>query len=593
MSTSTGRNTRRRGGSHRLDRQKGPSLRSWEQPISPLADHMARDAVVDLGWGRLIFGHTFESNECLARTLASEQPGRRDVAWYLRDPHVVLSILPQDLFLDPSHTYRLWGHQYRASGKTANGFLVRRIRSRADSDEVNRIYASRGMVTCDADFMLDKRASKLRTYLVAERIPDRRILGTVTGIDHVEAFNDPENGASLWCLAVDAQADSPGVGEHLLRHLVEHYLARGRAHVDLSVMHDNSEAIRLYEKIGFTRVPVFCVKRKNSFNEPLFTAPRPEAKLNPYAKIITDEARRRGIRVEIIDEEAGYFNLQMGGRSVICRESLTELTTAVAMSRCDDKRVTRRLFKSAGLHVPAQQSADGGAGDAAFLGEYTRVVVKPARGEQGAGISVDVREEQELRRAVDLARSVCPEVILEEMVDGQDLRVIVIDDEVVASAVRKPAMITGTGEHTVRALLEKYNRRRAAATGGESRVPLDDETLRCLQVQGCAWDDVPAAGQMLLARKTANLHTGGTIHDVTGQLHGALREASVRAARAIGIPVVGLDLLVPDVGRPDYVLIEANERPGLANHEPQPTAERFIDFLFPQTTSSRPVDSVD
>jgi len=31
------------------------------------------------------------------------------------------------------------------------------------------------------------------------------------------------------------------------------------------------------------------------------------------------------------------------------------------------------------------------------------------------------------------------------------------------------------------------------------------------------------------------------------------------------------------------VIIEANERPGLANHEPQPVAERFIDFLFPQT----------
>jgi hypothetical protein len=29
------------------------------------------------------------------------------------------------------------------------------------------------------------------------------------------------------------------------------------------------------------------------------------------------------------------------------------------------------------------------------------------------------------------------------------------------------------------------------------------------------------------------------------------------------------------------VFVEANERPGLANHEPQPTAAAFIDFLFP------------
>jgi len=58
-------------------------------------------------------------------------------------------------------------------------------------------------------------------------------------------------------------------------------------------------------------------------------------------------------------------------------------------------------------------------------------------------------------------------------------------------------------------------------------------------------------------------------------------EASIRVARAIDIPVVGVDFIVSSPAEPDYVFIEANERPGLANHEPQPTAERFIDLLFP------------
>ena len=84
-------------------------------------------------------------------------------------------------------------------------------------------------------------------------------------------------------------------------------------------------------------------------------------------------------------------------------------------------------------------------------------------------------------------------------------------------------------------------------------------------------------------RKTANLHTGGTIHDVTARLHPALRRAAIEAAAAIDIPVTGLDFIVPDPGGPDYAIIEANERPGLANHEPQPTAERFVDLLFPST----------
>ena len=86
-------------------------------------------------------------------------------------------------------------------------------------------------------------------------------------------------------------------------------------------------------------------------------------------------------------------------------------------------------------------------------------------------------------------------------------------------------------------------------------------------------------------RRTANLHTGGTIHDVTARLHPKLAEAAVRASRALEIPVVGLDFMVPAIDGEDYAIVEANERPGLANHEPQPTAERFIDLLFPQTRS--------
>ena len=111
--------------------------------------------------------------------------------------------------------------------------------------------------------------------------------------------------------------------------------------------------------------------------------------------------------------------------------------------------------------------------------------------------------------------------------------------------------------------------------------PLDEETLRTLRDAGYALDSILPAGTRLAVRKTANLHTGGTLEDVTARLHPQLSEAAVRAARALEIPVVGLDLLVESADRPAYVLIEANERVGLANHEPQPTAERFIDLLFP------------
>lgn len=186
-----------------------------------------------------------------------------------------------------------------------------------------------------------------------------------------------------------------------------------------------------------------------------------------------------------------------------------------------------------------------------------------------------------MEKAIRAARRFDSRVLLESFHSGQDLRILVIGFEVVAAALRHPAEVIGDGRTSIRALIEAQSRRRQAASGGESRIPLDAEIERVLRQAGYDHDSVLPEGQHLAVRRTANLHTGGCLEDVTEQLHPALAEAAVRAARALDIPVVGLDLLVEAVDRPDYVIIEANERAGLANHEPQPTAARFVDLLFP------------
>jgi GNAT-family acetyltransferase (TIGR03103 family) len=558
----------------------------WHRLSRDLPDGIRPDVVLECGWGRIVFGQTFTSPERLRAALRGEESGQRDICIYPREPHVLVAQAPSELFLDPSHTYRLDLATYSPEGRRSAA-RIRPLDSDADADAVNAVYGTAGMLHADPGLLLANSEDPVFTYLVAEDPGTGEVVGTVTGIDHVLAFGDPEGGTSLWCLAVDPQSRLAGVGEHLTRALAEHFAARGRSYVDLSVLHDNRKAITLYERVGFVRVPVLSVKRKNGINERLFVGP-PSAeyeRLNPYARIIADEARRRGISVDVLDAEWGELRLTHAGRSIDTRESLSEMTSAVAMSRCDDKRITRRICQAAGLSVPRGRTATGGDDDVAFLREVGEIVVKPARGEQGKGITVGIREPNEMVKAVALARQHCPDVLLEELVRGEDLRVIVIGHEVVAAAVRKPATVLGDGRTPIGRLISEQSRRREAATGGESRIPLDEGTVETVRAHGYELDDVLPDGRELPVRRTANLHTGGTIHDVTPALHPALVTASVRASRALDIPVTGLDFLVPDVGGPEHVLIEANERPGLANHQPQPTAERFVDLLFPETAA--------
>jgi len=305
-----------------------PSLKSWgEAPDKHKVSK--KNVIAECGWGRLVFGHSFKSNTDIADVLRDEKADYRDLAIYLRDPHVVVAKAPQELFIDPSYTYRLLLDSWKSELSTSDNYTLRKINAASDIEEINRIYLAQGMVKIDREFLEKNYKGQSITYWVAEDTQTKKILGVAMALDHKLIFSDPENGSSLWALAVDPQATHPGIGMALVSHLADFFKKKGRSFMDISVMHNNKEAIALYENLGFQRVPVFCIKNKNAINESLFTKTQPdEESLNPYAMIIVDEARRRGIKVEILDPIDNYFKLSFGGRSVVCRESLTELTSS-------------------------------------------------------------------------------------------------------------------------------------------------------------------------------------------------------------------------------------------------------------------------
>ncbi len=102
--------------------------------------------------------------------------------------------------------------------------------------------------------------------------------------------------------------------------------------------------------------------------------------------------------------------------------------------------------------------------------------------------------------------------------------------QVVAAAIRRPAEVIGDGRHTIKQLIEAQSRRRAAATDGESRIPMDQETERTVREAGFEYADILPMDQRLAVRRAANLHTGGCLEDVTAILHQVLSDAAVRAA---------------------------------------------------------------
>ncbi len=120
-----------------------------------MVDAMADDVVLELGWGRLIFGQTFADPERLAEVLRQEGQGRRDICIYAREPHVLVSKAPAELFIDPSHTYRLRFADSQETAPALRGFSVRTLESRVDADEMNRVYVRCAMLPSPHDVIWD------------------------------------------------------------------------------------------------------------------------------------------------------------------------------------------------------------------------------------------------------------------------------------------------------------------------------------------------------------------------------------------------------------------------------------------------------
>ncbi|HEX6707232.1 MAG TPA: cyanophycin synthetase [Albitalea sp.] len=316
--------------------------------------------------------------------------------------------------------------------------------------------------------------------------------------------------------------------------------------------------------------------------------------LGPSTRAIVEAAQRRGIPTWRLSDDAHLFQLGWGAQQQRIQATTTSRTNTIAVEIASDKALTKALLADAGLPVPDGATVDTAEQATATAREIGRpVVVKPLDGNQGKGVSTGVSGDAAVAAAFERAKAFGPRVIVEAHVEGEDHRVLVVGDRVVAVARRLPPRITGDGRASVRELVERENAQPVRGSGHENvltRIPLDEAALEALAAQGLAVDAVPDAGRCVRLRGNANLSTGGTAHDVTGAIHPDTARACVRAARKIGLDVAGIDLVCTDIRRPlagqRGAIIEVNAAPGIRMHEHPSEGERraageaIVDSLF-------------
>jgi D-alanine-D-alanine ligase-like ATP-grasp enzyme/acylphosphatase len=305
----------------------------------------------------------------------------------------------------------------------------------------------------------------------------------------------------------------------------------------------------------------------------------------------------RNLKVDLLSR--AFYIVSDGTRETTFWDDTPDTTTFVARRISVSKALTKAVLKSAGIEVPSGglfgvKERRAGWRYAQSLG--LPVVVKPARGSYGSGVTTNVTSEDEFRRAWSrLQRSNlgAAKVIVEKHLHGRDFRLYVVGDRVVAATWRHPAYVEGDGRRSIVQLIaDKDTVRRLNPSAGRRVMTLNPVVIANLHARGLAPHSVLEAGRRVTLQSVANVAAGGESVDVTDEIHPDFEEIAVRSCKALpGAINAGVDVLVEDISAPpsgqEWAVCEVNTCAQIALHHfpvagtPRDAAGALIEHLFP------------
>ncbi len=321
---------------------------------------------------------------------------------------------------------------------------------------------------------------------------------------------------------------------------------------------------------------------------------------------IAKESRERNIPIIRIGD-GSILQLGYGKNQKRIEATLTENSSCVSVDIACNKQLTKNILHEYGIPVPAGKVVKS---EQEAL-EYSEklgypVVVKPNYGSHGKGVSINLRNPQEVLEAYKIAKEYEDTILVEKYIKGSYYRVLVVGNKVVAASHRICAHVTGDGTSTVRELVDKENCNPMRGDGHEkplTKLNIDKVSEQYLRKQGLTLEYIPNEGEIVYLRENDNISTGGVAIDVTDEIHEENRKIIAQAARTIGLDVAGVDICAADISKPiteaGGAIIEINAAPGIRMHHypyqgtSRNVAKAIVDMLFPEGSDGRiPIVSV-
>ncbi len=333
---------------------------------------------------------------------------------------------------------------------------------------------------------------------------------------------------------------------------------------------------------------------------------REDERLGPSTGSIVEEAVSRGIPWIRLNKYS-LCQLGYGANQKRIQATVTSETSSIGVELACDKEDTKYLLEQAEVEVPRGDiiRRETSIEETCNYVGYP-LVIKPVGGNHGRGITVNIMSYGEALEAFHIAKEISRAIIIEKYIVGDDYRLLVINNLLVAAAVRTPAHIVGDGKLNIQELVDQVNKDPRRGYGHEkelTQITINDLTKSIIKAKGYTLDTVIEKDERLILKDTANLSTGGTAKDVTDIVHPANVSMAERISKIIDLDICGIDIMTTDITKPlsetGGAVLEVNAGPGFRMHLapttglPRNVAVPVIDKLFPKGNTGRiPIISI-
>jgi len=274
-----------------------------------------------------------------------------------------------------------------------------------------------------------------------------------------------------------------------------------------------------------------------------------------------------------------HYTLGCGKGSEITYSISSSKDSKIAKEIQRDKWSSNLVIERLGLPLPAWEIIDSFTEIEEIWKHFDKpVVVKPTGLTGGSGVSVGIKTIEEAKEAYKYAKTMIDnklrkdwqtKVMMQEMVSGEDYRLLVIDGHLEVVTKRIPAFVIGNGRDTITKLIEETNKdpRRDITSPAHTLKPIEiDQPLKAyLKEQNLDLNSVPQKDQKIPVRKVASMSQGGITEDFTDKVGPEIKSIVESIATSIHAFALGVDVMCKDISKPlttdNGAILEINTMP--------------------------------